>query len=219
MTIDVGARIDIKHTFCRLCEVMCGLEVTVTDGEITKVRPDGDHPVSKGFACNKGLLSLDIHHDPDRLDHPLRRTGDGWEQISWADAVDDVASGLRDVIDRHGPESVAIYLGNPNAFNCLAGPAGALFLLTLGSTRIFSAATQDCANKFTISDILYGSPEPPPDRRPGPHRPPARAGVQPPHLEVVVHLGPRSDRGHEGRRRTGRHGHLRQPAAHRARPR
>ena len=66
--------------------------------------------------------------------------------------------GSGDVIDRHGPESVAIYLGNPNAFNCLAGPAGALFLLSLGSTRIFSAATQDCANKFTISDILYGSP-------------------------------------------------------------
>jgi anaerobic selenocysteine-containing dehydrogenase len=158
MTIDVDARIDTKHTFCRLCEVMCGLEVTVTDGEITKVRGDTDHPVSKGFACNKGLLSLDIHRDPDRLNHPLRRTDAGWEEASWPDAVADVADRLREVIDRHGPESVAIYLGNPNAFNCVAGPAGALFLLSLGSTRIFSAATQDCANKFTISDILYGSP-------------------------------------------------------------
>ena len=157
MTIDVDARIETKHTFCRLCEVMCGLEVTLTDGRISKVRGDSDHPVSKGFACNKGLLALDIHHDPDRLDHPLRRTDAGWEQVSWPDAVADVADRLRAVIDEHGPESVAIYLGNPNAFNCLAGPAGALFVLSLGSTRIFSAATQDCANKFTISDILYGS--------------------------------------------------------------
>jgi anaerobic selenocysteine-containing dehydrogenase len=158
MSIDVGARIETAHTFCRLCEVMCGLEVTVTDGEITKVRADRDHPVSKGFACNKGLVALDVHRDPDRLDVPLRRTGSGWERVTWTDAVADVATGLRSVIDRHGPEAVAIYLGNPNAFNCLAGPAGALFLLSLGSTRIFSAATQDCANKFTISDILYGSP-------------------------------------------------------------
>ena len=159
MGTDTANRADTRHTFCRLCEVMCGLEVTIADGEITKVRPDSDHPVSKGFACNKGLLTLDIHRDPDRLDHPLGRTADGWEQVSWTEAIATVAGGLRAVIDRHGPDAVAIYLGNPNAFNCLAGPAGALFVLALGSTRIFSAATQDCANKFTISDILYGSPD------------------------------------------------------------
>lgn len=147
-----------RHTFCRLCEVMCGLEVTVAGGEVTKVRADGGHPVSRGFACNKGLLTLDIHRDPDRLDHPLVRTADGWRVTSWPDAVDEVADRLRSVVDRHGPESVAIYLGNPNAFNCMAGPAAVMFLLSLGSTRVFSAATQDCANKFTVSEILYGSP-------------------------------------------------------------
>ncbi len=164
-----GARIETKHTFCRLCEVMCGLEVTVTDDEITKVRPDRGHPVSQGFACNKGLLTLDIHRDPDRLDHPMRRTSgiDGaepsegpadWAQITWPDAIAEIRDRLQAVVDEHGPESVAVYLGNPNAFNCLAGPAAALFALSLGSTKVFSAATQDCANKFTVSDILYGSP-------------------------------------------------------------
>ncbi len=160
-TVADTADVETAHTFCRLCEVMCGLEVTITDGEITKVRPDTDHPVSQGFACNKGLLTLDIHRDPDRLDHPMRRTpgapDGGWEQIAWPAAISDVATRLQAVIDEHGPESVAVYIGNPNAFNCLAGPAAALFLLMLGSTKIFSAATQDCSNKFTVSDILYGS--------------------------------------------------------------
>ncbi len=142
---------ETTHTFCRLCEVMCGLAVTVTDGEITKVRPDRDHPVSQGFACNKGLLTLDVHRDPDRLDHPMRRTASGWEQVSWADATTEVADRLRDVIDRHGPEAVAVYIGNPNAFNPLAGPAAAMFLLSLGSGLVFSSATVDCANKFTVS--------------------------------------------------------------------
>ena len=146
------------HTFCRLCEVMCGLEVTVTDGAITKVRPDGEHPVSKGFACNKGLLSLDIHRDPARLDRPLHRGDDGWAPQSWDDAAAGIAERLRAVIDEHGPESVAVYIGNPAAFNATAGPAAAMFLLSLGGTRVFSAATQDCANKFTVSEILYGSP-------------------------------------------------------------
>lgn len=148
-----------SHTFCRLCEVMCGLSVSVADGEVTKVRGDRGHPVSQGFACNKGLLYLDVHRDEHRLDHPLRRTGDGFEPVAWPDAVDDVADRLRAVVDRHGPGAVAVYIGNPNAFNVLAGPAAALFLLSLGSARIFSAATQDCSNKFTVSEILYGSPD------------------------------------------------------------
>jgi anaerobic selenocysteine-containing dehydrogenase len=147
----------MAHTFCRLCEVMCGLEVTVTDGVISKVRPDGEHPVSQGFACNKGLLTLDVHHDPDRLDHPMIRGEAGWARASWPEAIDEVAARLRDVIDRHGPEAVAIYIGNPNAFNCLAGPAGALFVMMLGSGRIFSSASVDCSNKFAVSEILYGS--------------------------------------------------------------
>src|SRR5262245_58471847 len=114
---------------------MCGLAVTVVDGEITKVRPDQDHPVSRGFACNKGLLTLDIHRDPDRLERPLRRGPTGWEEASWEDVASEIADRLRHVISRHGPQSVAVYLGNPNAFNPLAGPAAATFLLSLGSAR------------------------------------------------------------------------------------
>ena len=146
-----------RHTFCRLCEVMCGLTVTVSDGAIEKVRADSGHPVSAGFACNKGLLSLEVHRDPDRLDVPVSRDGQGFSELSWSDATTRIAERLGEVIDRHGPGAVALYLGNPNAFNPLAGPAAAMFLLSLGGDKIFSAATQDCSNKFTVSEILYGS--------------------------------------------------------------
>ena len=37
-----------KITFCRICEVYCGLVATVEDGRITKLRPDEDHVVSRG---------------------------------------------------------------------------------------------------------------------------------------------------------------------------
>lgn len=150
---------EIEHTFCRLCEVMCGLEVSIADGAVAKVRADKGHPISRGFACNKGLLSYEIHHDPARLDHPLVRSGDDWNEVSWAEAASEVAERLRAVIDRHGPGSIAVYIGNPNAFNPLAGPAAAMFLLSLGSGLVFSSATQDCANKFTASELLYGSPD------------------------------------------------------------
>ncbi len=145
------------NTFCRVCEPACGLVATVTAGEITDLRADDAHPVTKGFACAKGLAGLDIHRDPDRLDHPLQRTGDGWAPIAWDKAIPGVASALRAVIDEHGPESVAAYIGNPSAFNTLLGPSVGSFLAQLGVSRHFSSGTQDCANKFAGSEAVFGS--------------------------------------------------------------
>ena len=149
---------DGAATFCRLCEVGCGLVADVDGGRIVRLRPDKHHPVSAGFACNKGLLSLDVHHDPARLDRPLRRLPDGtFAEEPWDDALDDIATRLAAIIEEHGPSAVAVYLGNPTAFNATAGPAAGLFVLQLGSDRIFTAAAQDCANKYAVAELLWGS--------------------------------------------------------------
>ena len=42
-----------RTTYCRLCEVGCGLVANVEDGRITRVHPDKDHPVTAGFACRQ----------------------------------------------------------------------------------------------------------------------------------------------------------------------
>src|SRR5918994_1105817 len=115
------------NTFCRVCEPACGLVATVEDGQIVRVRADEEHPVSKGFACTKGIAALDIHRDPDRLDHPQHRVDGRWERADWDDAISGVASALSDVIERHGAQAVAAYVGNPSAFNTLAGPASGSF--------------------------------------------------------------------------------------------
>jgi anaerobic selenocysteine-containing dehydrogenase len=137
------------HTFCRVCEPACGLVAEVRDGELVKLSPDRDHPVTRGFACNKGIAGVDIHHDPDRLAHPMRRNSDGeYERISWNDAITDVAGKTQALIDRYGPESVGYYVGNPTAFNTLCGPHMLGFFQQLGLRRGFNSGTQDCANKF-----------------------------------------------------------------------
>lgn len=145
-------------TFCRVCEPACGLIAEVEGGELTKLRPDKANPVTRGFACNKGIAGVEIHRDPDRVDHPLRRTASGdFERVSWDEAIDDIATRLREILDRHGPEALAPYVGNPTAFNTLAQPAiGALFA-QLGARRAFSSGTQDCANKFSGSEAVFGS--------------------------------------------------------------
>ena len=147
-----------RPTFCRVCEPACGLVAELEDGALRALRPDREHPVTHGFACHKGIASLDVHLDPDRLDHPLQRTAaGGFERIGWDEAIDGVAARLRAIIDRHGPGAVASYLGNPTAFNTLAGPAAGGFFAQLGARRAFNSGTQDCANKFAGSEAVFGS--------------------------------------------------------------
>lgn len=146
------------RSYCRLCEAGCGIVVDVADdGIIEKVRPDNDHPVTVGFACNKGLLCGEIHHDPHRLDQPQRRTADGFATTSWEEANQDIADRVNAIIAEHGPNAVAGYIGNPAAFNATAGPALALFIAMFGSTSLFTTGSQDCSNKFAVAEMLWGS--------------------------------------------------------------
>ncbi len=146
------------HTFCRVCEPACGLVASVRDGRLESLRPDRAHPVTRGFACNKGLAGVEIHHDADRLNHPQRRRADGsLERVSWDEATREIGERLRAIVAAHGPNAVASYIGNPTAFNTLAGPAAGAFFAQLGSRRSFSSGTQDCANKFAGSEAVFGS--------------------------------------------------------------
>lgn len=147
---------EVIRTFCRLCEVGCGLVATVEDGRLTRLRPDHDHPVTKGFACSKGVRVADLHHDSDRLRQPQQRVGDSFVPVTWDDAIAGIASKLEAIIAEHGARSVGVYLGNPTAFNALASATGMYFAAALGSDRMFSAVTQDCSNKLAVAELLYG---------------------------------------------------------------
>ncbi|TMK58111.1 MAG: molybdopterin dinucleotide-binding protein, partial [Actinobacteria bacterium] len=97
-----------------------------------------------------------MHANPDRLLHSLKRRADGThEPISSAQAIEEIAERLAAVVDRHGPNSVALYIGTSNiAFPTMGGMAGAL-LTALGSTMFFSAATIDQPGQ-PVADALHG---------------------------------------------------------------
>ena len=158
------------RTFCRLCEVGCGLVAHVDDdGALVELRPDHDHPVTHGFACSNGLVAAEVHRDPARLRHPQRRadagggngaaSGAAFVDITWDEATEEIAARLRALVDEHGPRAVGLYLGNPNAFNAMAGAGSIQFIRTLGSDRVFSSASQDCSNKYATAELLYGVPQ------------------------------------------------------------
>ncbi len=150
--------IEKKITFCRVCEPACGLVASVEDGQLVALAPDKAHPITQGFACNKGIAGLEIHRDPDRLARPMKRGDDGaFAPFSWDDAASEIAQRLRTIIDESGPQAVAAYIGNPSGFNTLAGPAFGSFFGQLGTRRMFGSGTQDCTNKFAASEAVFGT--------------------------------------------------------------
>jgi anaerobic selenocysteine-containing dehydrogenase len=96
------------------CPSQCALEVEVLDAHtIGRVRGAKDNSYTAGVICEKvGRYAERVHH-PDRLMHPLKRKGargDGqWQQISWEDALDEVAAAMMKAEERHGPEAVWPY--------------------------------------------------------------------------------------------------------------
>lgn len=146
------------HTFCRICEPSCGLVATVSDGRLIKLAPDREHPVTKGFACHRGLAAVDVHNDPDRLDYPRLRSGDGeWSDVGWDQAMATTGQRLQAIVAEHGPNAIAGYIGNPMAFNALGSLHMGALMRALGVRRHFSSGTQDCANKFVASEAVFGS--------------------------------------------------------------
>ena len=95
---------------------MCPIVVTVEDGRAVAVNGDREAPLFEGYTCPKGRALPEMHANPGRLQHSLRRRSDGThEPISSTEVVDEIADRLRDVVDRHGPNSVAIYIGTAAA--------------------------------------------------------------------------------------------------------
>jgi len=141
---------------CRFCHATCGLVATLEDGRVTRLIGDIDNPMYAGYSCVKGRNYHAFHDSPSRLRTPLRRRSDGgFESTSSAAVLDEIAVRTRDILDRNGPRSVAMYGGTFSHF-C---PAGVMlresFMDAIGSPMRFSNATIDQPGK-PISMALHG---------------------------------------------------------------
>lgn len=111
---------DIKwiKTHCgRMDHGGCALQVGVKDNHIVQIKGDLDGYLNNGYTCYKGRVSADRLNHPDRLRHPLKRVGkrgEGkWQEISWDEALDEVARQLLDIKERYGARAVGFGVGMP----------------------------------------------------------------------------------------------------------
>jgi len=132
---------EVRHSVCALdCPDCCSLLINIEDGKGSHLRGNPEHPVTRGFLCGKVARYLDREYSPDRLLYPQKRIGPKGEgkfqRISWDQALDTIATRLRKVSDKFGPEAILpySYAGTMGFLN--GGGMDRRFFHRLGASRL-----------------------------------------------------------------------------------
>lgn len=94
-------------TICSYCGVGCGLILGVRGGKVVSVRGDKENPVNRGQLCVKGRYGYGFINHPDRLQKPLIKRNGSFEEASWDEALNLVASKMKETADKHGAGAMA----------------------------------------------------------------------------------------------------------------
>ncbi|MEQ2958094.1 molybdopterin-dependent oxidoreductase [Slackia piriformis] len=134
-TASAAGEVQRIRSCCRACGKMeCGVWVTVENGRVIRTEGDESAFQSMGNHCSKGQASLQACYHPDRLYHPMKRTNPrgaddpGWVRISWDEAMDTIATKMKECMDRYGRETVFGMSGTSRIWGMFA--YGALGQLT-----------------------------------------------------------------------------------------
>ncbi len=139
---------------CHLCEANCGVLVEVQGRTVISIKGNPDHVLSRGHICPKATALADLQDDPDRLRHPVKRTADGWQQISWETAFAEIGTRMAAIMASGG--APALYMGNPNAHNYATGTQTGTLRKALKLRTLYSASTLDQIPHQLIQMWMFG---------------------------------------------------------------
>ena len=151
------SEIKTHYRNCNICEAMCGLEIKYQDKEILSIKGDQQDPFSQGYMCPKATALQDFYTDKDRLKTPIIRTKTGWEDISWDEAFTEITEKFKDIQRQYGKNSLALYLGNPNAHSLGNAMFLKPFTKSLGTIHRFSSASTDQMPHHVASNFMFGA--------------------------------------------------------------
>lgn len=117
-----------KPSVCPLCSAGCGVLVRVMDGdaEVTrngqsgvierglakKLEGNPSHPISQGRLCARGQAAIQLAYHPDRILHPMKRTGERgsgqYHEISWDEAIAEVVGRLDALAEANKQQTMAV---------------------------------------------------------------------------------------------------------------
>ena len=156
--------IEVKHAWCKMCgpaRTHCSTLCTIKDGRWVHVEgnPEAGNNYGRGSKtlCAKGNSAMHTVYSPNRLLYPMKRTGEKgegkFEQITWDEALDEIAAKLKEQKEQYGPESYGVL--SPQYYAVL-GSLGRRFLNVHGSPNYLHSAICNSQRMFSRLVTLGG---------------------------------------------------------------
>ena len=165
---DDNAVVEVKHAWCKMCgpaRTHCSTLCTIKDGRWMHVEgnPEAGNNYGRGSRslCAKGNAAMHTVYSPTRLLYPMKRTGEKgegkFEQITWDQALDEIAAKLKEQKEQYGAESYGVL--SPQYYAVL-GSLGRRFLNVHGSPNYLHSAICNSQRMFsrlvTIGGPVHG---------------------------------------------------------------
>src|SRR6266508_2368649 len=121
-----------KPSVCPMCAAGCGVTVRIMDADVEttrngqagvvtmmvakKLEGEPAHPVNRGGLCARGQAAIQLTYHPDRLTHPMKRTGargaGEFKQVTWDEAIAELVGRL-DALAAAGDQKALAFLTRP----------------------------------------------------------------------------------------------------------
>lgn len=155
MTTAAAIKQDV--TACILCSRNCGLSVEIENNQFKKIKGDDQHPFSQGYICQKAARLQHYQQHADRLTSPLKRQADGsYQEISWEQAIQEIAEQLVQIRNTHGGTAFAS-VGGGGQGNHLGAAYGRQLLYAMKSFYAYNSLAQEKTGDFWVNGRLFGS--------------------------------------------------------------
>jgi anaerobic selenocysteine-containing dehydrogenase len=144
-------------TYCRFCHAYCPMVATVEDNKLIDLQPDTDNEVYGGYTCIKGRQLIEQIDHPTRVQQSQKRNADGsHHDIATADALDEIAQKLQEILQKYGPRSIASYNGTYSYQNSAAHDLARAFHSSMDSPSYYASVTIDQPAKVAIGPARMG---------------------------------------------------------------
>jgi len=121
-----------------------------------KIAGLNSHPLNHGKLCPKGANALATVYNPDRLRHPLKRIDGSFREISWDQALDEIAERLLDLKKKFGPEVLGVFSGSIGVENFEMGGLVQRFKTAFGSPNFFSVESVCYRMRIRVRQMTFG---------------------------------------------------------------
>lgn len=138
-----------KLSLCRVCVALCPVKVEIdNDGKSVTAKGDKNNCHSEGFFCSKGKFYPAMHNSEKRFLHSQKRMEGGTlAPIESQAAIEEVATKIKDIIDKYGTRAVAIYAGTLFYQTSSTAAMATAWYEALGLKMFFNSGTIDQPGK------------------------------------------------------------------------